>query len=46
MITMTGYGVMTASEYNVGDGDGEDDDDDDDDDDEATMMAMIFTTKR
>ena len=41
MITMTGYGVMTASEYNVGDGDGEDDDDD-----EATMMAMIFTTKR
>ena len=42
MITMTGYGVMTASEYNVGDGDGEDDDDDD----EATMMAMIFTTKR
>ena len=39
---MTGYGVMTASEYNVGDGDGEDDDDDD----EATMMAMIFTTKR
>ena len=40
---MTGYGVMTASEYNVGDGDGEDDDDDDD---EATMMAMIFTTKR
>ena len=40
MITMTGYGVMTASEYDVGDGDGEDDDD------EATMMAMIFTTKR
>ena len=40
---MTGYGVMTASEYNVGDGDGEDDDDDDD---EATMMAMIFATTR
>ena len=36
---MTGYGVMTSSEYDVGDGE-------DDDDDEATMMAMIFTTKR
>ena len=35
---MTGYGVMTSSEYDVGDGE--------DDDDEATMMAMIFTTKR
>ena len=42
MITMTGYGVMTASEYNVGDGDGEDDHDGDDFYNEEMMAIRTY----